>query len=264
MKVIYNELSTLISILRKWEYAFFLIYIFSWIVRIVYKNPILLIPVSLKGVRLHVPIFHPINRMLTETFIYENLNFIKWKENVLDLGGFIWETAIYLSQNNRHIDTYEIDSKNYELLKRNCQHLWSINYFHSWVSNKNWILSVSKSIHFDPSWALWITGIAKVKVIDILDILKQKKYDAIKIDIEWEEFKVVSRILDNNYFIFEVWFIEYHFLWDNITSKKDIFLGHIDKLTWLWYDIWFIDNYGKRINVNICQYVYISLCFSKK
>jgi len=172
---------------------------------------------------------------IREIFIDEYYNDLCNLDNVLDLWWYFWESAIYLSQKNKHIDVYEADPDIYKYLKENTKSITNItgnNIAIVWLDNVNEIYFDDLDCGYTMSWSITKEKTWKiVKCKHIKDILHETKYDGIKIDIEWSEHDIVSWINRNyNWSNFNVWYIEFHYTNHEHLEKIDIFFEFLDLL----------------------------------
>lgn len=140
---------------------------------------------------------------------------LQWFCNVLDLWWYIWDSALRLAKNNKQVTVYEAHPGNYKYLKLNTQNVKNIESYNFAV-----VGSDIKYLNFDwwdfNEWAKIsnTNNSIKVRCKNIIDILKEKDFDCLKMDIEWSEYECFDTIIKNpEYFKFNHWFIEFHF-WD--------------------------------------------------
>lgn len=166
---------------------------------------------------------------------------LRWYDNVLDLWGYIWESAIRLAQHNTQVVAYEAHPDNYHYLQKNCQPYSNIIFYNNAVvwSNQTTMTFYGGAFNMGAGKALcWNDSVPSTTVscVNILDILRQYQFDAIKMDIEWSEYECMQVIMHHGVDLFrklKAWFIEFHFYEENqnIEQAKRI-------ITWietLWY-----------------------------
>lgn len=266
MDILYNELKTLLTILRKQEYVFLFRYLCWWVLWFFYKKPLWIFATNLWWYTFKVPLYQPIHWMLSEIFIYETLHHLQWGKRVLELWWFIWESALYLATHNKHVDVYELDPEHFAYLEKNCLQKKNITMFPRWVGDSEKTVSIEKSWLFDPAghanntWTHWSQG--HIKAIDTLPL---DTYDTIKIDIEGAEFTILPYLIDNEFFSWKKWFIEFHFTsWNETIIQKNIFRQTVALLRKKWHTLWCIDNYNTHILESLREEsLFLSLCFTK-
>ena len=161
---------------------------------------------------------------------------IKWYNHVLDLWWYIWDSTIKFAQTNKKVTVYEAHHENFKYLIKNTKHLKNIvAYNQAVIWNKNekfvkfywWCFNM-----WAGNWHLIVRDkYIKVPTAFILDILKNEKFDALKMDIEWAEYECFDTIISDNEdnFLFKKWFIEFH-LWKNKTSDLEKILKIVNRL----------------------------------
>lgn len=156
---------------------------------------------------------------------------LSWFENVLDLWWYIWDSALRLAKNNKQVTVYEAHPGNYKYLKLNTQKIKNIESYNFAV-----VGSDIKYLNFDwwdfNEWAKIsnVNNSIKVRCKNIIDILKEKDFDCLKMDIEWSEYECFDAIMKNTkFFKFKCWFIEFHF-WD---KEPDIIKTIYNIIEWL-------------------------------
>lgn len=158
---------------------------------------------------------------------YDN---IQWFDFVLDLGGYIWESAIRLAQMNNQVIVYEAHPENYNYLLKN------IHWYPNISSHNKAVVGTDQSSMIFYGWAFdmgaWreSTGnkkSSKVSCINIINILQSHHFDAMKMDIEWSEYECMHNIIASGKELFsqlKAGIIEFHFygLQEKINQTKDI------------------------------------------
>ena len=171
---------------------------------------------------------------IQEIFVNKYYKNLKWLNNILDLGGYFGESAIYLSEQNNNVDVYEADPDIYTYMSQNTSNISNIKSYNIAVVNND-----TKELYFDNLW-WWFTmsGFITTQKTDkivkcehIKNIISQKDYDGIKIDIEWSEYGIVDWInQEYDWWLFKKWYIEFHYFDDNQISKTPIMIKCIQLL----------------------------------
>jgi len=202
--------------------------------------------------------------MLSEIFIYETLSFLKGCKKVVDIWGFVGESALYLSQHNTYVDVYELDPWHYTYLQHHIAQQKNIIWFPYGIGIKNQNIFINKTGDFDPSLH---TSDATTEIkshIKSITEINISQYDGLKIDIEWSEYEILPYIMDNNLFNFKKWFVEFHLSWNKKENQIAIFKQFIACLDANHYSYWFIDNYNNKIwKEQFLKDKFISICFEK-
>lgn len=194
-----------------------------------------------------------------------------WYDTVLDIWGYIWESAIRLAKNNKKVVVYEAHPHNYKYLLLNTSNYNNIESYNMavvWNHDTSitfyggaFNMSATINRQLGPQEGLTIPS------INILDVLKKHPYDAIKIDIEGAEYTCMQSIINSSQEIFEnikAWFIEFHDI--NINNH---YLILQDVLKWLEVKKYKIEYYNAIDNYKIDyqtidQYTTILIYFMKK
>lgn len=194
-----------------------------------------------------------------------------WYDTVLDIWGYIWESAIRLAKNNKKVVVYEAHPYNYKYLLLNTS-----NYNNIESHNMAVVWNYDTSITFYGgafNMSATINGQLDtqegiiIPSINIVDVLKKYPYDAIKIDIEGAEYTCMQAIINSSQEIFEniqAWFIEFHDI--SLNNHYQILQ---DVLTWLEIKKYKIEYYNAIDNYKIDyqtidQYTTILIYFMKK
>lgn len=176
---------------------------------------------------------------------------IKWYNNVLDLWWYVWDSALKFSENNNKVSVYEAHPENFEYLLKNTKNKKNISaYNYAVVWNKKDGVMKIYWWGFNMSAWNWLScknrDFVEIPTISILEILKNEKFDALKMDIEGAEYDCFDALIhtkeDN--FLFKKWFIEFH-LWNN----KELNLKNTqDIIDWLIHNKGYSVKYFDVIN----------------
>ena len=176
---------------------------------------------------------------------------IKWYNHVLDLWGYIWDSALKFAQNNKKVTVYEAHPDNYKYLIKNTENFKNIKAYNQavvWDRNEKFIKIYGWSFNM---WAWnWHCStkdnFIQVPAISILDILKNEHFDALKMDIEWAEYDCFDAIISakEDNFLFKEWFVEFH-----LSKERDLDLNKINNIVkWLKNKNYTIQYYDVIIN----------------
>lgn len=169
---------------------------------------------------------------------FERLTGLK---NILDLGGFIGDSAVLLAnQNNKKIFVFEPEKEKFKWIVKNIK----LNKFGKKISAFNYAVVASniKKIKFN-KFGDFSPGSSVIKnellnqteivnCINIKEIIKMGDFDGLKCDIEGGEFEIVEYFLKNpKKFKFKKGIIEWHLAKDNSKQKKILlnFLNYLKK-----------------------------------
>ncbi len=184
-----------------------------------------------------------------ETFVYEIFSQMKGLQRVLDIGGFLWESAIYLSKFNTEVHCYELSEKNFSYLKKNCEGITNISCYHTAVTTTHDAYveyleesDVDSTVKIQ-SWSN--KKMLKVKNSNIVDLLTQTKFDWFKLDIEWGEYEILAHLLTTDLFTFTKWIVEFHDL--NIPANLTFLQKFISFLSQKGYKYGLITNENRKI-----------------
>lgn len=156
---------------------------------------------------------------------YEKIQHCK---HVLDLWGYIGESALRLAKQNTHVTVYEAHPGNYKYLVKNCSAYTNITThqaavvwndqstlaLYGWPFNMWASLQKTHNIHYES---------VVVPCKNIIDILRNEQFDAMKMDIEWGEFSCMDAIMQHGKDFFlhlKIWCIECHISWDSSRAEK--------------------------------------------
>ena len=171
---------------------------------------------------------------IKEIFIEEYYHKLKWCNNILDLWWYFWESSIYFATNNSNVDVYEADPSIYKYLYDNVKSISKVKSY-----NKAVVANNNQNIYFDDLWE-WFTmswHITEkktnklVECVHIKNIINQKDYDWIKIDIEWSEHEIINWMNQNyDWWSFDIWYIEFHYINDIHLSMIQVLLDLLELL----------------------------------
>lgn len=158
---------------------------------------------------------------IIEVFCDEFYDALSWYNCILDLWGYIGESAVSLAQTNKKVIVYEPHPENYRYLLENIKPYNNIiahNHaavgnddktmiFYGWPFNMRAGNQVTKTT----------TPSTQVSCKNIVHILAEYDFDAMKMDIEWAEYECMDAIMESWTALFQkikTGFIEFHFLKD--------------------------------------------------
>ena len=220
-------------------------FIFRWIVR--RRNTILWndkwYRISVDGVSFLMPNENNAYYALEEVFLNEFYIKLSWMNHVLDLGGYIWDSAIYLAKRNKYVTVYEADPANYKYLEKNIAFFDNIDWYNNAVVWDKSLKSVK--IYAPARNMMWTSIISQkqrwafcdVETAWIWEIMKENQFDGLKMDIEWAEYGVLDRMIKNEEFWFERWYIEFHILEHEKFNSYEMYTNIIFYLTSNWYNV---------------------------
>jgi len=165
--------------------------------------------------------------MLLERNGYHRLNNL---QNILDLGGYVGDSAIELvGYNNKKIHVFEPEKEKFKWMAENIKlnNLQSkiVSYNCAVVSGQQKSLEIKKngnfcgasSIERDPS----LKEREVVDCINIKKVMELAEFDGLKCDIEGGEFEIIKYFLENpKDFTFKKGVLEWHFMEKDDEKKK--------------------------------------------
>lgn len=160
-------------------------------------------------------------------------------KKVLDLWWFLWESGLRLANHNNEVMIYEANANNFEYIKKNISWHKNISAHYGAVV---WDQSLKEISFWSSGFDLWgkvSSNWTTVPALFIGDI--DKGCDWLKMDIEWEEYRVLSYYMSKNNRNYQKWYIEFH----ETRSQKNIqIITNFSKfLTDKWYSIkWYKAN----------------------
>ena len=180
-------------------------------------------------------------------------------DNILDLGGFIGDSAILLAdQNEGKVFTFEPEKKKFEWISKNIK----LNGFGEKINAFNYavVFSDVKKMKFNKfgdfspgSSMIKNKSLNQTEVVDcinIKDVISMASFDGLKCDVEGGEFEIMEYFLKNqNKFKFKKGIIEWHFNKDN-SEQKRIFLDFLSYLRKKNYSFFFypVNQPFKKLN----------------
>ena len=162
--------------------------------------------------------------------------------NILDLGGFIGDSAIKLSTKNSKgkVFVFEPEKEKFKWITKNI----NLNGLNEKISAFNYAvvfgnikeMEFNKLGDFSPGSSIIknksLTQNEIVDCINIKDVMNMAEFDGLKCDIEGGEFEVIKYFLENpTDFKFKKGIIEWHFNKDNLEQTEVLlnFLGYLKK-----------------------------------
>lgn len=266
-RVIY--LQTLVYIVKKNKLEYIYTSILHWLayyllgikydIKIKISNKTFIIPNSMKWLD-----------AIIEVFTDPLYNIFIWYKNVLDLGGYMGESAVRMSEHNENIVVYEAHPKNFSYLQKNISPYSNIIWYNYVVMGN----SDKDKIEF--YWGEWNMGAWTnvssknnkifINTVSLKEILSTKTFDAIKMDIEWWEYdclKIFFNDADDLLNNIKAGIIEFHFNGDS--ERYNFFNDFIKLLQWRNYECSFLNihenKYLEITENNITQFELIILYF---
>lgn len=189
---------------------------------------------------------------------------LKGSNCVLDLGGFIWDSALEIIKNSQKVYVFEPQNENFEYVLKNIKEnnlvkkVFPFNYLvskESWDKRKLYWWSFKWRTTTVPLDCFSSDNYDNVNVINIKEVIEMDNFDAIKMDIEWWEFEIIDYFLDNEKdFTFSKWIIEFHFSnWDE-KSNLSIFKKFVKFLELNNYNFYFYRSIEPDIKFNINEF----------
>ena len=162
-------------------------------------------------------------------------------DNILDLGGFIGDSAILLAnQNEGRVFVFEPEKEKFKWILENIrlndlrEKIKAFNY--AVIANDVKELEFNKLGDFSPGSSTIknksLDQIEVVRCINIKEVMGMADFDGLKCDIEGGEFEVIDYFLKNPHdFKFKKGIIEWHFNKGNLKQTKTLldFLSYLKK-----------------------------------
>lgn len=141
-------------------------------------------------------------------------------KSILDVGGYLGESAVYFHEVcGASVDVYESDKRNMQLLEKNCLPYEGIHSVYGAVTSghKNYRITYDQI----DRWTVGEDGEEVLPTHNFFDILHHTSYEGIKIDIEWGEYEIVDALVDQRTPLHaKVIFIEFHRLQEKSYREK--------------------------------------------
>lgn len=163
-----------------------------------------------------------------------------------------WYTWVFsdkiIEKYNPYMYIFEPVEDFYNILVNKYKNNSKIKIFHFWLSNKNEILKISKSDDWS-SIHKKSELLEEIKLVDIKDFiidekLKDKVIALISINIEWGEYVLIERILNNFPNIFKSFQIQFHDFVKDADKKRVNNLLLLEKNNYTkWYSFPFVWEY---------------------
>ncbi len=181
-----------------------------------------------------------------EIFVRNEYKFYTEKENpiILDLWANIWMATVYFKRSypKSKILSFEPDKKHFQILEKNIKENWfnDVKCIEKAVTNKTGEITfyTDNKASFSMSTKKWRMSKleTKVKSISITEIIKNRKIDLLKMDIEWWEYDVLEELNKTGKInqINEM-IIEYH---HNIKNDNMSFWKFLNILEKNWFTYW--------------------------
>ncbi len=256
-----NSISIFFVYIQQWYRLLARYFAFSCIKQIIgYKKYSLVTQTFQNDIVLLFPNNHLTLLVVSEIFLFEMLKSVHWCECVLDIGWYVWESAIYLSKNNKKVIVFEPDVAAYTILKKNIDLYDNIVSYNQFVTLDGRDLYIDKKEDIDcgARWTheqIW----TKITSISIRDVLVNNTIDGIKIDIEWWEYEILEYMVKNNLFTFTKWFIEFHF-YERTDESKQFFIDFCQHIQSLGYTYRIFDNANQTMDVSSVHHPSVFLC----
>ncbi|MDD3868748.1 MAG: FkbM family methyltransferase [Candidatus Absconditabacteria bacterium] len=185
---------------------------------------------------------------------------------VLDIGGFIGESALYLSKYNQKVIVYESNTEHYKILKENCKNIKNIKAFNGAISAQRKDLYQNDRDIIDSCNQISESGDTKIAVFTIQNIVKQHNPDILKMDIEGGEYDIIKYRIKSGIFEFKKGIIEFHFFEGSKEKNIELFQRFLDFLNNKHYQYNLFNNVKRKVSIdNIirCKEIACNLYFYK-
>lgn len=187
--------------------------------------------VNLNGDKIIIPNNIPWVYILQELFVFDLYKRLHWLDHILDLGWYIWDSWLYLSKYNKKVTVFESDPTVFIFLQKNLSSIDNVDYYNKAVIAKERNIFITKNTL--SRWTLLEKDdknkeTIKINTINISNILKENKFDWLKMDIEGWEYEIIEYLLENNIFPFKKGFIELHFTSKEIEKQSKICIDLIE------------------------------------
>jgi FkbM family methyltransferase len=231
------------------------------------------IEISIQGYNILVPNNFVSMLMLGEIFVYGVYDRLKNLNHVLDLGGYVGDSAIFLSQYNSKVTMVESDPNNFKLAEKNCKSLKNVELI-------SWAIVASKKekmyILDDNEYRGTIQSKAneknknkmiEVNLVEIAELEAKYAFDGLKMDIEWGEYEIIKYWIKNKKFTFTRWFIEFHFTDSQREDEMKLLKEFLHFIAWYKCFYYLYDNSSQCVPIieilNDSEIKFINLYFEK-
>lgn len=151
-------------------------------------------------------------------------------KKILDLWWYTGDSPIYFSLNWSKVVCYEANPYIYKFLVRNTKDYPNIISHNLAVV---WDPNIQEVEIFGSDTGMWMSIFqdgwkmrsSKVQTKFIWEILEENQFNWLKMDIEWAEFWILERMLNNNKFPFEKWYIEFHYMASSAQNDYNIMMN---------------------------------------
>ncbi len=213
------------------------------------------ITLTLQGNQLIVPNNFVAILMVCEIFVYGVYKRLHWLEHILDLGGYVGDSAIYLSAHNSKVTMVESDRYHADFAKQNTASIDNIIIHHAaiiasdeptiylvWDNEYRGTVKPHKPQNYQGS-------ITKIPALNIATLEQENQFDGIKMDIEWGENEIVRYWIDHDRFMYKKWFIEFHFFANQMQIALQNFQDFLTFLGSQWFLYVLYDNSNQLVDV---------------
>lgn len=167
--------------------------------------------------------------VLKEVFLDKLYNSLSNLQNVLDLGGFLGESAVFFALTNKKVVVVEPDPDYLPFLKPNISNYSNIIFINKAVvgTTSSSSSKLFKNRIFDDGGSLSQiyseSQTLEVETISISEVIQNYgPFDGIKMDIEGSEFEILEFFLRNqNLFSFQKGIVEFHFSNNDFQKNLD-------------------------------------------
>ncbi len=246
------------KIISKWYFAFLVSYLRALFTSVTgLKHRQSTTHTLIAGTTLYLPNNYVAFLVAYEIFVAELYRPIAWCQHVLDLWGYIGDSALYLAKQNHQVTVVESDPHNFSFIEKNTSHLTNITAL-QWAivadaSHKLYLIedniyrwTVATSLH--PSLPSH-----EITTITLAQLLKDNTFDALKMDIEGGEYPLLTYMIEQDIFPFTKGFIELHFTPEEHKTQYALFLKFASFLSTKWYVYDLFDNDGQTVRATECD-----------
>lgn len=180
-----------------------------------------IISVWFKNTILQWPNEHGFFYTAVEVFYRELYSKLKWSQHILDLGGYLWESAVWLSLYNTKVTVVEPNPSNFKFLKENVKWYPNIEALDGAIVYQSDIQLYHQGWDFSAWWNITDKKTSvPIKSIDI-DTIRSSDIDWIKMDIEGGEYDIINFLKTEKWLQLKKWYIEFHKIIDNANTIKE-------------------------------------------